>query len=352
MAACLALAMGVMVAAEIPLLLSVVCVVQNDSERLRELIARLEGVISPLVSDYEIVIVDNGSTDQTHPLLRRMTSVDGVANLQVYTLAGRVDELTARWVGVENSLGDIVVCIDPRHGDVDQLELLTREAAKGADIVFTSRVYPRGRRRLPRTFLYKAFGAATKLSTGLDLDSYSTSLIAIRRRVVSYLQQFPEPQIKFRNLAACTGFSRSTLSIPLQPDSGTEINLRQSFSRGIQLVTSSSENPLRLATALSAFGAFTSLAYSVYVVLIWVLKKDVAPGWVSLSMQQSGMFFLISLVLLVLSEYVLEISRKANTGPAYYVADEFTSAKLTRKERLNVEVDTGSSPRTRSLFKP
>lgn len=169
-----------------------------------------------------------------------MTSVDGVANLQVFTLAGRVDELTARWVGVENSLGDIVVCIDPRHGDVDQLELLTREAAKGADIVFTSRVYPRGRRRLPQTFLYKAFGAATKLSTDLDLDSYSTSLIAIRRRVVSYLQQFPEPQIKFRNLASCTGFSRSMLSIPLQPGSGTEINLRKSLSRGIQLVTSSS----------------------------------------------------------------------------------------------------------------
>jgi hypothetical protein len=99
-------------------------------------------------------------------------------------------------------------------------------------------------------------------------------------------------------------------------------------------------------------GAFASLAYSIYVVLIWAFKEDVAPGWVSLALQQSGMFFLISLVLLVLSEYVLEISRKANSGPAYYIADEFTSAKLTRKERLNVEVDGAMMPKPqKSLFK-
>ncbi len=56
-------------------------------------------------------------------------------------------------------------------------------------------------------------------------------------------------------------------------------------------------------------------------------------------MQQSAMFFLISLVLMIMSEYVLEISRKTNSGPSYYIADEFTSARLTRKERLNIEVD-------------
>jgi hypothetical protein len=307
---------------------------------------------SRLVSDYEIVIVDNASTDTTSEVLRELTTDGGEANLQVYTLAGRVDDLTARWVGVENSLGDIVVCLDPRQGDLDQLGLLTTQAANGNDIVFTMRTFPKGRRSLPRTLLYRAFGIATKLSTGLNLDSYSTSLIAISRRVVNYLLQFPDPQIKFRNLPSTTGFRRISIRIPFQRSSTNTIKMRESLSRGIQLVTSSSESPLRLATTLSAVGAFASLAYSIYVVLIWAIKEDVAPGWASLSLQQSGMFFLISLVLLVLSEYVLEISRKANSGPAYYIADEFTSAKLTRKERLNVEVDGAMMPKPqKSLFK-
>lgn len=341
-----------MTSAEIPALLSVVFSVQNEAGVLTDIIARVGRITSSLASDYEIVIVNNGSTDQTPDILQQLTSESGEANIQVYTLAGRVDDFTARWVGVENALGDIVISIDPRHGDIDNLELLAREAANGNDIVFTRRTFPRGRRSLPRTLIYKAFGSATKASTGLDLDSYSTILIAISRKVVNYLLQFPEPQIKFRNLPSTTGFRRTTITIPQRRHNGRDIKLKESLSRGIQLVTSSSENPLRLATSLSAFGAFASFAYSVYVVLIWAFKEDVAPGWVSLSMQQSAMFFLISLVLLVLSEYVLEISRKANSGPAYYIANELTSAKLTRKERLNVEVDNELNQKpSKSLFR-
>lgn len=324
---------------QISKLLSVVIVTQNEADIIPKIIQRTVEAVSDLASDYEIVIVDNGSTDGTSEIFRELTSQSGEANLQIYALSDRVNDLTARWVGVENSLGDIVVCLDAHQGDLDQLAVLTSQAANGKDIVFTTRFFPKSRRKLPRTLLYRAFGMATKLSTGLDLDSYSTSFIVISRRVVNYLLQFPDPQIKFRNLPSTTGFKRSTIRIPIPPTNINTIKLRESLSRGMQLVTSSSVTPLRLATTLSAAGALSSLTYSVYIVWIWASKENISPGWISLSMQQSGMFFLISLVLLVLSEYVLEISRKANSGPAYYIAEEFTSARLTRKERLNVEVD-------------
>jgi len=337
---------------QIPALLTVVIVAQNDADRIPNIVQSTGKVLSQVARDYEIVIVDNGSTDATPEVLRRLTLDGGEANLQVYILAGRVDDLTARWVGVENSLGDIVVCIDPRQGDLEQLELLATKAANGNDIVFTTRTFPPGRRSLPRTFLYRAFGVATKLSTGIDLDSYSTSLIAISRRVVGYMLQFPQPHVKFRNLPSTTGFRRTLVRVPPKRNNANKIKMRESLSRGIKLVTSSSESPLRLATTLSAAGAFASLVYSVYVVLIWAFNKDIAPGWASLSLQQSGMFFLIAIVLLVLSEYVLEIARKVNSGPEYYVADELSSARLTRKERLNVEIEGAVAPKSqRALFK-
>lgn len=328
-----------MIRSEIQAFLSIVIAVHNEASHLEKIIDDIEQIASRLVSDYEIVIVDNGSVDETISTLQAFTSEEGRANLQIYSLAGQVDDLTASWVGIENSIGDIVICLSPINGDVEHLEELTRKAASGYDIVFTRRLFPGGRKRYLTLILYKIFGAVSKFSTGIDLDSYSSSLVAISRRTLNYLLQFPNPQIKFRNLPSTTGFSRSLISFTGNKRNATDINLRQSLSRGVQLITSSTGNPMRVATTLSAFGAMTSFLYSLYIVLIWAFKKDIAPGWVSLSLQQSGMFFLISVVLLVLSEYVLEISRKVNSGPAYYISNEFTSAKLNRKTRLNVEVN-------------
>ncbi|MNG33512.1 hypothetical protein D3C84_1197830 [compost metagenome] len=49
------------------------------------------------------------------------------------------------------------------------------------------------------------------------------------------------------------------------------------------------------------------------------------------------MFFLISLVLLVLGEYILNMASLSNEGPLYHVGQEFTSARMTRREKLNIE---------------
>ena len=49
------------------------------------------------------------------------------------------------------------------------------------------------------------------------------------------------------------------------------------------------------------------------------------------------MFFLISLVLLVLGEYILHMTSLSNEGPLYHVGQEFTSARMTRREKLNIE---------------
>ncbi len=114
------------------------------------------------------------------------------------------------------------------------------------------------------------------------------------------------------------------------------------------MLVSSTYGPMRIVTLLSLFGAAMNLLYSAYVIAVAVIKEDVAPGWVTLSLQQSGMFFLICLVLLILGEYVLHMVRLAANAPSYHVADEFTSAIVTRRQRLNVETSTADDPWERS----
>lgn len=326
---------------QLPVLLSIVITAQNNEAELFNCLDHITSLAGRLVSDYEIIVVDNSSTDGTLNLLHQLTDNDGLPNLQIFSLASPVDAITAQWVGIENSLGDLVVCLDWQQGDLDFFEEITRKAGEGYDLVFTKRLPLASKRKTLRHSLYQFFVFATRLSTGLALNTYSTSFLVMSRRIVSYLLQFPDPQIKFRNLAGTAGFRRTTLETHANPRYTKDIHLKQSISRGLKLITATSTLPLRMATALSALGAGMSILYSIYIVLIWIFKKNIAPGWVSLSMQQSLMFFLISMVLLVLSEYVLEISRKANSGPSYYIAAEYTSAKLLRKQRLNIEEEQG-----------
>jgi hypothetical protein len=117
----------------------------------------------------------------------------------------------------------------------------------------------------------------------------------------------------------------------------------------MRLLVSTTQVPMRLVTLLSLFGAGANVVYSLYVIAIYLFKEDVTPGWTTLSLQQSGMFFLISLVLLVLGEYILHMAYLSNEGPRYDVAQEFTSAVISRREKLNVEDHSTESPRRRNL---
>lgn len=59
----------------------------------------------------------------------------------------------------------------------------------------------------------------------------------------------------------------------------------------MRMLVSTTRTPMRLVSAPYLFGATANLLYSIYIMLIALFKHDIAPGWVSMSLQQSGMFF-------------------------------------------------------------
>jgi hypothetical protein len=154
----------------------------------------------------------------------------------------------------------------------------------------------------------------------------------------------------YRHLPATAGFARVNLNYSARPKISQAKRLGESIDRGMRLLVSTTRAPMRLVTSLSLFGAVANLVYSIYVVAIGLLKTDVAPGWISLSLQQSGMFFLISLVLLVLGEYILHMASLSNEGPLYHVGQEFTSARMTRREKLNIEEVASKSKLTPNAY--
>jgi hypothetical protein len=82
--------------------------------------------------------------------------------------------------------------------------------------------------------------------------------------------------------------------------------------------------------------ATLNLAYSGYILAIAVLKSDVAEGWVTLSAQSSGMFFLFSLMLAMMSEFLYRISSDLLGPKPYFISREESSVGLRRRGDLNL----------------
>ncbi len=320
-----------------PIFLSVVVLVRNQEPLLRGMLERAGSLLAPLVSDYEIVVVDNASEDHSVAILKALTAADGLANLQVFALIKEVDSDTAALAGLESALGDWVAVFDPSTDNLDFIPAMLGKAVAGADVVYAANA-ARRETGLAYRLGSGVFNQLYKRLHGIDLAREVPNFRLLSRRVVNFLLQHPQPAIMYRHLAATSGFARANLVYSATPPAVRRVRIGAAFERGMRLLLSTTRAPMRIVTSLSLFGAVANLVYSCYVIAIALFKADVAPGWVTLSLQQSGMFFLISLVLLVLGEYILNMASMSNEGPAYHVAQEFTSARMTRREKLNLEV--------------
>lgn len=319
-----------------PIFLSVVLLVRNQSACIETLVSEAAATVDPLVSDYELIIVDNASEDESVATLRDLTSESGQPNLQVYALTREVDTDTAFWVGLENALGDFVVVLDPLLDDISVVESMLDKATSGADIVLAYN-QQRPAQSVPYRLARAAFDMLYRYSSGVKFANETPPYRLVSKRVVNFILQHPQPTITYRHLPLTGGFRRCKLLYSATPRESRVKHLGESIDRGMRVLVSTTQAPMRVVTSLCMFGAGANLVYSVYVVLIGLFQSHVAPGWISISLQQSGMFFLISLVLLVLGEYILNMASLSNEGPLYHVGQEFTSARMTRREKLNVE---------------
>lgn len=310
--------------------------VRNQAAELEPTLTAATRAVASTVSDYELVIVDNASDDDTLSTLRRLTAEDGLPNLQVYALTKEVDLETASWVGLENALGDFVAVIDPLNDDIGFLPTMLEKAAGGIDVVFANNELTSTQSLFYRIG-HRVFHALYKWFNGIHLATEAPQYRVLSRRVVNYILQHSQPAMTYRHLPVTGGFARVNLSYRAEPKGVARRPLGENIDRAVRLLISTTRAPMRLVTTLSLFGAVSNLLYSAYVIAIAILKDNVAPGWVTLSLQQSGMFFLISLVLLVLGEYILHMGVLSNEGPRHHISQEFTSARMTTREKLNVE---------------
>ncbi|WP_164857371.1 glycosyltransferase [Sphingomonas crocodyli] len=320
-----------------PIFLSMVIVDRNQPETQREFLTQIVETLGDLVEDFEIVLIDNGSDPQARAAYDALARVEGIPNLQVYHLLRRVDAETAYWAGIENSIGDYVLAFDPYNEELTCLPKAIELCLAGTDLILIENQEPERVKGI-EALAEHAFRGLYRSIYGVSLTERAAQHRLMSKKVISFLLQLPRPAIWYRVLPARAGFATVTLTYRA-PRRKLKIdhNLATRARRAINLLFSSTLAPLRFVSLLALLGSVANILYSIYVVIIAFSLDSVAKGWTTLSLQQSGMFFLISVVLFVLTEYMVRMVQWSMGEPPYFIVGEAVSSTLTRHQKLNVE---------------
>jgi glycosyltransferase involved in cell wall biosynthesis len=301
-------------------LLSVVVPMFNEVEVLPLFVERLRPVLDGLAEPYEVVAVDDGSTDTTAAQLLGMRR--GWPELRLVRLRRNSGHQAALSAGLHRARGQYVVSLDADLQDPPEKipEMLALALDKGLDIVYGIRTD-----RTTDTFLKRRTAAGyywlMRRLAGVQMPAHAGDFRLLSRATVDVLKQLPEQQPVYRLLVPWIGFPSGevTYTRDARAAGRTKYPLAKMIRLGIDSVTGFSAAPLRIATGLGAVSFFFCLVMLAYVVVAFLLGYGVR-GWASLL---ATVLFLGGVQLLclgLLGEYLARLYASAQGRPAYFVA--------------------------------
>lgn len=290
--------------------------------------------------DYELILVDNASVDGTSKWLKGLLESGDLENTIVFSLAREAETDAALWIGVDSSLGDFVVTIPTTEDGISSLPALLQKGRERKDVAIAV-----NKSRAQGTLAYQVSRLVVTKLLRSGVGSLSRCMV-LSRRLVTYLQQHTQPQMTFRQLTQVPGLKSEVFTYESAPMYPARKTLKDRYASGVQYVTWRNPRFVRAASLLALLGAAVSVIYSLYVVGVFLFGGSVEPGWASLSLQFSGMFFLFSLALFIFGENLLLSISLAGGEPGAFVSEEFTSRRMGRERQINIrdgKVPRGSS---------
>lgn len=304
-------------------LLSVVVPVFNEEGLIDTLVSRCVAALSGIAPDFELICVDDGSRDQTLPLLLAWRQRE--PRLKVLALSRNFGHQAAYTAGLHVARGRFVAMMD---GDLqDPPELLPRMyellRADEYDIAYgqrTDRAEGWGRQVLIRTF-HGIFRGFSRLKEADNVGNFSM----LNRRALAAFLSLEEKNRYLPGLRSFIGFRQVGVPYARQArHDGTvpKMSYKRLFALALDALFSFSDLPIKVCLYSGLLGMVVFLAAGIYVLVSKAL--GVAPfGWSSLGL---SIYFVGSIQLLflgILGEYVFRIYRENQNRPLYFVQRYF-----------------------------
>jgi dolichol-phosphate mannosyltransferase len=311
--------------------LSIVLPLFNESENLGQLHARLTATLERIGCDYELIFVNDGSTDESLPILEQLARQD--FHVKYLSLSRNFGHEIASTAGLDAADGDAVVLMDADLQDPPELiERMLEPWLQGFDVVYARRLYRYGESLFKRGAAFLFYRLMRHFSS-LDLPLDTGDFRLMDRRVVEAFRQFSESQRFVRGIVTWMGFRQTAVQYerPARHAGVGKYTICQLFRLATDAIVGFSVLPLRIATLLGVLCVIGSL-----------IGVTVFAGRQLLAASGSGASSLTNLCLVlfggvqltaigILGEYVGRMHRDVLRRPLYFI-DRQHGWEVKRKE--------------------
>lgn len=319
---------------------SVTAPLYNDADIVESFMEDVISILRREYANYELVLVDDGSTDDT--LEKASALLRTHECIRLIRLSRRFGLETAITAGLDSVIGDFVVVMLPDKDPPDMIPQLVERAHKGVGVVYGVRKNRSGEPfhlRLGASVFYWFFNRVLRI----NLPQNATDFRVYSRQSVNAIMRIKDRTRYLRTFTEYVGYGNEGFAYELihRRKKHRVSGLGESLEMAARMIVANSVRPLRMISLLGVVLSILNLLYCGYVLLVHLLAQNVVTGWSSQSLQTSIMFLFVFLTGSVLCEYIGWLTEEVKDRPPYYVLEERNSSVLIADEtRKNVVTES------------
>lgn len=301
-------------------LISIVSPVYKAGHILEKLVERIVASVGEITSDFEIILVDDNSPDDSWQVLKGICAKHKF--VKALKLSRNFGQQHATQAGLDASSGEYVVTMDCDLQDrPEEIIKLYNKAKEGFDIVIASRKNRKD--DFLKIFFSKMFYKILGFLTETNQDSTVANFVLYNRKVVSALEKIEDNNRYYPMLIQWVGFNSTKLSIEHaeREEGGSSYSFKKRMNLAINTILTFSDKPLRLSVKFGIFVSIMALLLALSLVGIHFFSDIQVAGWSSLAVLITLFSGIIISVLGMVGLYVGRTFESVKNRPTYILQE-------------------------------
>jgi len=302
-----------------PVEISVITPLLNEEKNVYELYSRLSNVLKKLNHSYEIILVDDGSRDQTLFALQKIAAED--PHVKYISFSRNFGHQLALYAGLEKCSGDRIILIDGDLQDPPEIiENLWHTFNEGYDVVYAKRNIRKGEsflKKITAKLFYRILNRITSIDIPVDTGDFRI----IDRKVAIELLRMNDHTKFLRGQIAWLGFKETFISYEREErkNGHTNFSYRKMFRFAFDGITGFSNFPLKFASVSGIIVSLFAFIFIIYIMLAKLVWGQTISGWASIMVT---VLFLGGIQLLsvgIIGEYISRINDAVRNRQLYII---------------------------------